>query len=118
MKSVLSRNNRSAIVKFRCGVAPLRIETGRFESLPVDQRRNAFTVFGLVEDDLYAIEVCTLYQDLRDTLFDVATDLNADFDASSDTDKHCFIMSNKDLVYLTAKTCNEILPRGCNLIYN
>ena len=73
VKSVLSRNNRSAIAKFRCGVAPLRIETGRFERLPVDQRL-CFHCNGLVEDELHAIVVCQLYQDLRDTLFAVARD--------------------------------------------
>ena len=71
VKSVLSRNNRSAIAKFRCGVAPLRIETGRFERLPVDQRL-CFHCNGLVEDELHAIVVCPLYQDLRDPLFAVA----------------------------------------------
>ena len=34
VESILSRNNRNA----RCGVAPLRIETGRFERLPVEDR--------------------------------------------------------------------------------
>ena len=71
MKSVLSRNNRSAIAKFRCGVAPLRIETGRFERLLVDQRL-CFQCNGLVGDELNAIVVCPLYQDLRDSLFAVA----------------------------------------------
>ena len=79
VESVLSRNNRSAIAKFRCGVAPLIIETGRFERLPVDQRL-CFHCNGLVEDELHAIVVCPLYQDLRDTLFAVATDLVADYD--------------------------------------
>ena len=117
VKSVLSRNNRSAIAKFRCGVTPLRIETGRFERLPMDQRL-CFHCNGLVEDELHAIVVCPLYQDRRDTLFAVFRDLDADFDTFSETDKPCCIMSSKDLVHLTAKTCNEILPRGRNLIYN
>ena len=40
--SYISRGNRSALAKFRTGVAPppppLRIETGRYEALQLDQR--------------------------------------------------------------------------------
>ena len=54
------------MAKFRCGVAPLRIETGRFERLPVEDRR-CFNCNGLVEDELHVITVCPLYQDLCDT---------------------------------------------------
>ena len=83
VKSALSRNNRSVIAKFRYGVAPLRIETGRFERLPVDQRL-CFHCNGLDEDEFHAIAVCPLYQDLRDTLFAVARGLDADFDTFSE----------------------------------
>ena len=30
--------HRSALAKFRCGVAPLRIETGRYERLPLESK--------------------------------------------------------------------------------
>ena len=32
-KYIMPKNHRSALCKFRCGVAPLRIETGRYEGL-------------------------------------------------------------------------------------
>ena len=35
---ILSRTRRSALAKFRCGVAPLRIETGRYEMIPYGER--------------------------------------------------------------------------------
>ena len=78
VESVLSSNNRSAIAKFRCGVAPLIIETGRFERLPLDQRL-CFHCNGLVEDEIHAIVVCSLYQDLRDSLSAVARDFRCRF---------------------------------------
>ena len=34
--SYISRGNRSALAKFRTGVAPLRVETGRYEALQLD----------------------------------------------------------------------------------
>ena len=58
------------MAKFRCEVAPLRIETGRFERLSVEDRLCFHcSGNGLVEDELHVITVCPLYQDLRDTLF-------------------------------------------------
>lgn len=37
-KILLPLNHRSAFAKFRCGVAPIKIETGRYESLAVEER--------------------------------------------------------------------------------
>ena len=34
----IPKSHRSALAKFRCGVAPIRIETGRFERLKPDVR--------------------------------------------------------------------------------
>ena len=39
MENIMTRSHRSALAKFRCGVAPIRLETGRYEKLPVN--RNA-----------------------------------------------------------------------------
>ena len=35
---IMSKSHRSALAKFRCGVAPIRLETGRYEGLPVNER--------------------------------------------------------------------------------
>lgn len=117
VKSVMSRSNRSAIAKFRCGVAPIRIETGRFERLPVDQRL-CFQCSECIEDELHVLTECPLYQDLRDTLYIKASDIQESFNTFSNIDKLCFIMSNKDMVKISAKTCNDILSRRRNLIFN
>lgn len=38
----LPHRQRAAFAKFRCGVAPLRIETGRFENKPLQERKCPF----------------------------------------------------------------------------
>jgi hypothetical protein len=38
VKNYMPRGNRSAYAQFRCGVAPLRLETGRYEQLVLEQR--------------------------------------------------------------------------------
>ena len=41
-KLILPLKHRSAFAKFRCGVAPLRIETGWYEQLEVSDRKCPF----------------------------------------------------------------------------
>ena len=38
ISSILPWRHRSAYAKFRCGVAPIRLETGRYGRLQVEQR--------------------------------------------------------------------------------
>jgi hypothetical protein len=45
---------RSAYTKLRCGVALIRLETGRYENLPLD-RRFCFNCEGVVEDEKYVL---------------------------------------------------------------
>ena len=66
-KIILPPRHRAAFSKFRCGVAPLRIETGRYEGLTEDMRLCPFC--SIVENEVHAILKCHVYEDLRDTLF-------------------------------------------------
>jgi hypothetical protein len=62
-KTVMSSRHRGSLAKFRTGTAPIRIETGRYESLPVSER----TCFMCdhVEDEKHVLIQCPLYEDLR-----------------------------------------------------
>ena len=48
---------------FGCGVAPIRIETGRYEHLSVDERKCLFC--NNVEDEGHVLFNCHLYEDIR-----------------------------------------------------
>ena len=65
---ILPRNHRSALAKCRCGVAPLKIETGRYQSLPVNERI-CFHCDSIVEDEIHVLMCCPLYEHLRNDLF-------------------------------------------------
>ena len=60
----ITRNERSALAKFRCGVAPLKIETGRYKGIVLEQRTccNSKT---MVEDETYVLLQCPSYNTLR-----------------------------------------------------
>ena len=51
--------HRSALSKFRCGVAPLTIETGRYINLPVSERTCPFCK-DLVETEMH-VNLYVLY---------------------------------------------------------
>ena len=80
---------RLAFCKFRCGVAPPRIETGRFENLPVDERKCC--VCNDVETEIHVILYSPLYDDYRNILGRKAERVNGDFINLNDIDKLRFL---------------------------
>ena len=64
----LSRPQRSAIARIRCGTFPLEIERGRFRSIPLDQRICKVCNSGCVEDEKHFLIECERYSSLRSRL--------------------------------------------------
>ena len=83
---ILSRSQRSALAKFRCGVAPLEIETGRYSQTPICERI-CFNCTKLVEDEIHVLILCPVYPNIRATLFEKAASLNKDFSSCEITEK-------------------------------
>ena len=113
---MINRQHRSALAKFRCGVAPLKIETGRYERIPHDQRF-CFSCANKVEDEIHVLTECPLYDDLRHVLYQKAADSSGTFIHLSDNEKMCFVLSNREISKTSAKTCYEILNRRRTLLY-
>ena len=106
---ILPRTHRAAFSKFRCGVAPIRLETGRYEGLPVDRRLCQFC--GVIENESHVLLYCKLYTDIRNRLFSKASATCPNFLASNDLEKLIIIFTEPTLIRLSAKTCFEILQR-------
>ncbi len=82
-KCIMNFKHRSAIAKFRCGVAPIRLEIGRYEHLNVDER--VCPVCNTeVESDEHVLTRCHAYIDIRNELYNYANDINADFSKIND----------------------------------
>ena len=81
LNCLCQKKYRSALCKFRCGVAPIRIETGRYERLNVTDRicNICDNHDNEIEDEKHVIMKCTLYDDVRETLFSDASDVCSDF---------------------------------------
>ena len=63
-KMIMPLKHRSAMAKFRCGIAPLRIETGKYENLREDQRICPICKSD-IEKEAHAILKYHLYEDIR-----------------------------------------------------
>ena len=59
---ILGKKQRSAIRKCRCGTAPIRLETGRYEGLPVHDRVCPYCL-DVIEDEYHVLCECPLYDD-------------------------------------------------------
>ena len=63
---IIPKHHRSALAKFRSGVAPLRIETGRYErNVVTANQRTCFNCHDNVEDEFHVVMHCPVYNDLR-----------------------------------------------------
>ena len=58
-KKLLPLRHRAAFAKFRCGVTPLRIETGRFETKPLEERTCPFC--DNIESEKHVLLDCNMY---------------------------------------------------------
>lgn len=61
---------RSTLAQFRCGIIPIRIETGRFQGEPIEERICVFCSNRSVEDEFHFLLHCSLYNDYRKKLFE------------------------------------------------
>ena len=69
VKLNLQRNERSVLAQFRCGVLPLRIETGRFVGEKPDERLCRLCNDNTPEDETHFLLDCTLYTLIREQWF-------------------------------------------------
>ena len=67
-KIIMSPLHHSALAKFHCGVAPLRLETGRYEGLSVSDRICPFCRVH-VEDETHVLLNCGKYYPIRKNSF-------------------------------------------------
>ena len=116
MQHVKSRTHRSAMAKFRCGVAPIQLELGRYTG-QAENDRICPTCNGDIETECHVLTVCPTYQDLRAELFAQAATVNELFNNMCSNEKFCFIMSNEHVQPICAKVCSLILKRRHAIMY-
>ena len=83
---------RSAYAKFRCCVAPIKLETGRYglNHVPVDQR--LCEECNVAEGECHVIMYCILYTDILDQLFTEISEILYHFSTLTIDDQFLLIM--------------------------
>ena len=73
VKIIIQKKYRSAYAKFICGVAPTKLESGRYRQnrVPVDQ--SLCESCDEVEDEYHVLMDCNMYRDFRHNLFNEIT---------------------------------------------
>jgi hypothetical protein len=113
-KIILPIRHRTAFAKFRCGVAPLRLETGRYEGLAIEDRLCPFC--NMVETESHVLLNCDIYDDFRNELFHKAVNILPRFNNLTNQEKIEFIFTNFGMIRISAKTCFNILQRRASLL--
>jgi len=117
VKDVWSKRERSAFAKFRCGVAPLHIETGRYTNVSLNERLCVLCNVHQVEDEFHVLMVCDMYTDIRNSLLECCFELDPELQHKSLQDVFIFIMSDPRMARQSAKACLNILNRRRSFMY-
>ena len=115
--NVLPFKHRWVLAKFRCGVAPLRLETGRYERLQPDQRTR-FQCSDRIEFEEHGLLARPLYEDLRQVMENNLRSEFLNYDSLSNEDNISVILGsgNNNVLRNSAKICSNILDRRRHLL--
>ena len=91
--------------------APLRIETGRYEMIPYEERY-CFNCTNKIESEEHVLLECPLYNDIRLELLS-KIDLQH-FDSLDNHEKVCHLLSDDRIAIYSAKACQIILTERRN----
>ena len=105
------KGHRSAYAKFRTGVSPLRVKTGRYEQIELE-RRVYFNCDTQVESEEHVLTQFPVYDDLRTPLYDRMSKYIHNFESKGDTDKlFCILGSDVIPVMRASAKIYDILIR-------
>ena len=114
----MSRAQRSSYAKFRCGVAPIRVETGRYERLNYDDR-TCFNCHEKIENEEHVLLECPLYQCYRESLYNKLSAEFPDILSFTNEEKLSAILGcqNFESIRYCAKICHSILMMRRDILY-
>ncbi len=79
VKYNLTRRQRSLCAQLRSGTLPIALETGRFNATPEEDRVCLLCDLGGIENEIYFLFHCPIYDGIRSVLFSKMSSIIADF---------------------------------------
>ena len=117
VKIITSKKYRSAYAKFRCGVAPLKIETCRYglNRIPVEER--LCESCQVVEDEFHVMMVCPLFNDIRSQFILQLNEVEQSFNDYTQEEQFIYVMSNPACYKIISKAMYFILSKKHQMFY-
>lgn len=113
--SSIPRYQRSIMASLRSGILPLKIETGRYESIPADERICELCCSGDIENEVHFLCSCSFYKDLREQFYRRFV-VDTDLETLSINEIFIYLMTSRQTQ--TAKFCWDIFCKRRVYIYN
>ncbi len=107
----MPKHYRQSLAKFRSGTLPIRVETGRYENVPLKDRICKVCSSGKIEDEQHVLIECELYNDLRYKLFQHMNVLDKEFTVIPPFEQFKRIMSTTNVQYVLAQFIFKLIQR-------
>ena len=108
----MSRGLRSVIAQLRSCTLPLKIETGRFNHILLEERICDLCNLNQVESESHFMFNCPLYDSLRTNLIPEVCTNNL-----TEVEKWCLIFDNHHLIKSSALYLKDSLQKRTNCIF-
>ena len=115
---VQSRSHRSILAQLRCGILPLKVETGRFTQIPLDYRLCVFCECNVVEDESHFLFHCSLYDDIRIRFIENYVIPFYPYFENLNLEQKLNLLMSKDLVKRTSEFVYNCYMKRRTTLYN
>ena len=115
----MNRKCRSYVAQFRCGILPLKIETGRFSTqyVPEQNRICSFCESNSIENEYHFVFDCSLYNELRNDFIHNVYSINPDIRFYSRDNKIKYFMS-RQYIKLFSNFVRDAFELRKTVLYN
>ncbi len=114
----LTRQQLSLMAQLRCGILPLRIETGRYGPKPLKPEERICQLCNKdPETEIHFLFSCDKYADLREQFFNEISNMHNDFMSYDVNEKFKLIMTDGTIIKKTAAFINECYTRRSAMLY-
>ena len=112
----ISRDQRSAFAKLRCGVLPIEVETGRYRNTPLQQRTCKICDSNQVEDEVHFLINCPAYTDIRANMITKARETDEQFIFLDEKEQAYYLLSNDSVLTCVIKTVDKMFYKRKQLL--
>ena len=114
----LPMSHRSLLCQLRYGVLPLKVETGRYSNMPLQERICKFCNANEVETELHFLFYCQLYTEIRNSFYTIMNNSVLNFSQYSDEDKLKLVFSQSNFIRKFACYVDSCYRKRSSVLYN